>query len=350
MSNWLSVLNSSRNFIHLSVLAKHDARAEPKDTHRAHGETHLAKPPPHMPSIRVQTFLTYHSIPQIADSRAPPLFCAVIDTLRATTSISSAIRAGATEVRCFSTPEDIQRQLNDDAELTRQRDAGNVLVAGEQGGKKMDWFDLGNSPGEFTAETVRGKTILMSTTNGTGALRGAGDAVRTRGRGGVLACCLLNALAVARTIFNFIGDLNDVSSNSDGALDRTPLADVWIICSGSKGKPATEDTLTTGYLIQHLQTLFIHCLSLDSTSIEALELLRTLKSPKTSWPDLGRSLAASKSLSETLGERGESDVAFCFGAGDPENGGVEVDGMEEVGIWDEERQAVVKLVRASDGL
>src|SRR5437867_13439102 len=95
--------------------------------------------------------------------------CVVLDVLRATTSMISALANGA---EAIIPVEEISEAL----ELRRQHP--EYLLAGERDGVRIRSpltggidFDLGNSPREFTTERVQGRTIVMSTTNGTRALR-----------------------------------------------------------------------------------------------------------------------------------------------------------------------------------
>jgi len=98
---------------------------------------------------------------------------AVIDVLRASTSIAAAVNNGARAVLPFESSEDA---------VTRSKafSKKDVLLAGERRMKPIPGFDLGNSPREFTREVVEGKTVLMTTTNGTPAIAnstGARDVV-----------------------------------------------------------------------------------------------------------------------------------------------------------------------------
>ena len=90
---------------------------------------------------------------------------AVIDVLRASTSIAIALGNGARNV--------VPLESADEA-ITRakQFDRGEVRLAGERKMLIVPGFDLGNSPREFTREAVEGKTVLLTTTNGTAAMVG----------------------------------------------------------------------------------------------------------------------------------------------------------------------------------
>ena len=140
-----------------------------------------------------------------------------VDVLRATTTVVAACAAGCVRIIPVS-----------DSGAARERaalfTAGEVLMAGERGGEPIPGFHLGNSPLEFTPERVRGRTILLTTTNGTAAMLGAGSA----GAGAVAA--LTNVSAVARWAL---------------AQGR----DLAVLCSGDDGSFSLEDAVCAGLLV-----------------------------------------------------------------------------------------------------
>lgn len=87
----------------------------------------------------------------------------VIDVLRATTTICAALDHGARAVIPAIDTEDAAR-------LAQALDRRDVLLAGERNLDPIPGFQVGNSPAEMTAEMVRGKPVVMTTTNGTRAL------------------------------------------------------------------------------------------------------------------------------------------------------------------------------------
>lgn len=98
---------------------------------------------------------------------------AVIDVLRASTSIAIALGNGARNVVPLESADEVITRA-------KQFDRGEVRLAGERKMLIVPGFDLGNSPGDFTREAVEGKTVLLTTTNGTVAmvgLQGARDVV-----------------------------------------------------------------------------------------------------------------------------------------------------------------------------
>ncbi|HEY7861412.1 MAG TPA: 2-phosphosulfolactate phosphatase, partial [Gemmatimonadaceae bacterium] len=98
---------------------------------------------------------------------------AVIDVLRASTSIAIALGNGARNVVPLESADEVITRA-------KQFDRGDVRLAGERKMLIVPGFDLGNSPREFTRDAVDGKTVLLTTTNGTAAmvgLQGARDVV-----------------------------------------------------------------------------------------------------------------------------------------------------------------------------
>jgi 2-phosphosulfolactate phosphatase len=95
----------------------------------------------------------------------------MLDVLRASTSIVEALSAGARTLFPVATIEEA-------IGLAKTLGREEVLLAGERRALPIEGFDLGNSPGEFTAERVGGKYVVMSTTNGTLALTAASGGER----------------------------------------------------------------------------------------------------------------------------------------------------------------------------
>jgi 2-phosphosulfolactate phosphatase len=149
--------------------------------------------------------------------------CVVFDVLRATTSMLTALRNGATQifpVKEISEALALQRGLPQPALLAGERDGLRIRAArtGE-----VD-FDLGNSPREFTPERVAGRTIIMTTTNGTRALQAC------LGARHILAGAFLNIAALALWIKN------------------QPPPSLLLVGAGTFEQAAYEDTLAAGAL------------------------------------------------------------------------------------------------------
>lgn len=146
--------------------------------------------------------------------------CVVFDVLRATSTMATALSNGAATIVPVA---DIAEALR----LRQQRP--EVILAGERNGLRIlaDLtgsipFDLGNSPCEFTPEKVRGKTIVMTTTNGTRALR-----------------------ACARAKKVLLGSFLNLRATAD-SLRRENPPHLLLVCSGTHQEAAYEDVLGAG--------------------------------------------------------------------------------------------------------
>lgn len=170
----------------------------------------------------------------------------VIDVLRATTSICAALAAGARGVVPTATSGEA-------GDMRAKIGPELVVLAGERNGVKIEGFELGNSPAEFTPETVEGKLVIMTTTNGTLALR------RATGGHRLLAGSLVNVSKVAEAI----------------AADQR---DLRLVCSGREGHFSIEDTICGGMLIHQLVTQHGIEVELNDAGSLALLLYRTNKS------------------------------------------------------------------------
>ena len=107
----------------------------------------------------------------------------VIDVLRATSVITTALENGAREVIPVKTVEEAQS-------LFVASDAATTLRGGERNALKIDGFELGNSPLEYKKKSVEDKTLILTTTNGSKAIN------NVNGADGVLLACFRNAAAV----------------------------------------------------------------------------------------------------------------------------------------------------------
>ncbi|GEA14583.1 MAG: 2-phosphosulfolactate phosphatase [Moorella sp. (in: firmicutes)] len=170
--------------------------------------------------LEIDVFTGINGIPDEAINNKAVI---VIDVLRATTTISVALAAGCLEVIPVLTPEeaiDMRERLEDE----------RVLLGGERNALKIPGFDLGNSPLEYTPEIVAGKRLIMTTTNGTRAIR------RAAGGRQVFLGAMINAPAVA-------------------GLAAAAATDITIICAGTRDRFSLEDFLAAGLLVDRLAGL-----------------------------------------------------------------------------------------------
>jgi 2-phosphosulfolactate phosphatase len=162
----------------------------------------------------------YHT-PELTPSDKVPDCAIAIDVLRATTTIATALNAGAEAVQTFS---DMDKLM----EVSEQWLPEKRLRAGERGGAMVAGCDLGNSPLDCTPERVKGRRLFISTTNGTRALQCVQNSPI------VLAAALVNRLAVVRYIA------------------AQELDTVWLVGSGWEGSFSLEDTVCAGAIVHTL--------------------------------------------------------------------------------------------------
>ena len=158
-------------------------------------------------------FGVQHLTPQDVQGR----LVAVIDVLRASTTIAVALSNGARTILPMESPDDAVTR-------SKQMERASVRLAGERRMLKMEGFDLGNSPIEHTREAVEGKTVLLTTTNGTKAL------LAVQGARDVVVASYVNLTAVSTML-------------------RTGLRgghDVTIVCAGHDRQFALEDAACAG--------------------------------------------------------------------------------------------------------
>src|SRR5579862_6055151 len=111
----------------------------------------------------------------------------VIDVLRASTTINQALAEGATEVIPCLEVEEARR-------IAAGLPSGLTVLGGEREGLRIPDFDLGNSPGEYRPDTVAGKTVVFTTTNGTRAM------IACRAASRVLVGAFVNWSAVCKML------------------------------------------------------------------------------------------------------------------------------------------------------
>ncbi len=145
----------------------------------------------------------------------------VIDVLRATTTITTALANGAEAVIPFADLEECRAY--------REKEP-DILLGGERDGLRPEGFDLGNSPCEYTAERVFGRRIAYTTTNGTRAIEACRDAEE------VLLGALVNRRALAERL----------AASGFSAI---------LVCAGKLGRPNLEDTYCAGAIIEALRGL-----------------------------------------------------------------------------------------------
>jgi len=198
----------------------------------------------------------------------------VLDVLRATTTVITALANGAKEVIPAATSEEAVR-------LASNLEKDGVLLAGERKSVKIEGFALGNSPLEMTPEVVAGKTIVLATTNGTPAL------VASQGGDPVLVGAPANFAALTIRAREALAERGDLV----------------IVCAGRERQFALEDAYTAGRLIKAVKK------GLGKVELnDAAHASLVLTGAYDGWADAFAGTVAARQLVEA---NLSADVAFC---------------------------------------
>jgi len=183
--------------------------------------------------VSLQTTSTPADFEALAQTDLSGTTCVVLDILRATSSMITALANGAEQILPVATIEEAlaAKAEHPEALLCGERD-GLRITATQTGGTE---FDLGNSPREYTAEMVAGKTLISTTTNGTRALRACVNAEQT------LVASFLN-----------------LTATTDYLRTAKPNQLV-IVCGGTYEEAALEDTLAAGAIADALWEKYDEC-------------------------------------------------------------------------------------------
>jgi 2-phosphosulfolactate phosphatase len=193
----------------------------------------------------------------------------IVDIFRATSSICYGIENGAEAI--------IPVAEIDECLAYRDKQTGYLLAA-ERNGEVVAGFDFGNSPFSYTKEKVAGKTVVLTTTNGTQALHLSRSAKK------VVIGSFLNLTALCNWL-------------------KTQNENILLVCAGWKNNFNLEDTLFSGAVVEQLK---FGDYKTDDPAIAANDLYQSGKN------DLNAYLAKT-SHSERLKKLGiEADIAFCL--------------------------------------
>jgi 2-phosphosulfolactate phosphatase len=165
--------------------------------------------------------LDFAAAPAHRSARAEAGTVVVIDVLRATSTIVTALDNGAAGVVPV-------RETDEAVTVMRRLGRDRSLLCGERDSRLIEGFDLDNSPASYTRERLAGKTLVLTTTNGTRALVDA-----ARGNAVVYCAALLNRTAIVERL-----------AASDGPA--------LLLCAGSEGAQSFEDTLCAGAIAEAL--------------------------------------------------------------------------------------------------
>ena len=209
-------------------------------------------------------------VPREFAGAQPSSAVVVIDVFRASTTIAAALAGGA---RFVLPVADVEQAMK----LAEPYADSEVLLGGERECQRIEGFQLGNSPREYTREVVAGKVIIFTTTNGTRALNTAKDAAT------VIVGSFVNFSAVADAVAEYEA--------------------VTILCAGNNGRLSLEDFACAGGLVNRLAKAEPQ---LDDAALAARATYKNLKA------DLGRTLASTEHALRLadLGFRADLDFAL----------------------------------------
>lgn len=154
----------------------------------------------------------------------------IIDVLRASSAIITAFANGATQIIPVA-----------EVSVAKDYKTKGYMVAAERDGFVLDFADFGNSPFNFTREKVEGKTIVYSTTNGTG----------------IIALSSSSKLSV-------IGSFLNITALTEWLL--TQESDVLLFCAGWKSRFNLEDSVCAGAIAKKLLGTGLFTTICDSTA------------------------------------------------------------------------------------
>lgn len=199
----------------------------------------------------------------------PNAVVVVIDVLRATSAITTAFYNGVLKMIPVATVEEAIEYKNN-----------GYMVAAERNGEIVEGFDLGNSPFGYMNSKIKGKTIAITTTNGTQAIEAANNASK------IIIGSFLNLDAV-------VDYLNEEKK------------DVLFLCAGWKNKFNLEDTLFAGAVAEKLILKSDFDTTCDST-LAAIDLYKLAKH------DLPKYLANSSHRNRLAKLDLERDINYCL--------------------------------------
>ncbi len=190
----------------------------------------------------------------------PTQVAVIVDVLRATSTIITALEAGYQRVLCTTTIE----------EAEELRGPGRLL-AGERNCRPIEGFDFGNSPRAF--DTALSEELVLCTSNGTPAI--------------------LSALSNADEVL--VGSL----LNLNALTERIPPGqDVMIVCAGTHGRFALEDAYAAGRMVERLEG-------------ERTDAARAAVAIATAYGETYEPLAQSDDAAVLRETDQEADIEFC---------------------------------------
>ena len=218
--------------------------------------------------------LAVHLLPELVEpQQLAGKTAVVIDVLRATTTVVTALAHGAREVLpCLEVADARAKAAN----------YANPLLGGERGGLRIEGFQLGNSPAEYDERTVRDRTVIFTTTNGTRAM---------------MRCKLARRVLIAGFV-----NLSAVCRELEGERE------IEIVCAGTDSHVTREDTLLAGAIVDDLSRLTDLPLKTNDQADIAADAWRAAVGQMTGRSLLGQALRASRGGRNLIEIGHENDI------------------------------------------
>lgn len=196
----------------------------------------------------------------------------MVDVLRASSTMVTALGNGAKGVIAVE-------DMDDASKISHNLDSKSFLLSGEKDGITIQGYDLGNSPLEHTEEAVKGKTIILNTTNGTKAIR---------------RCHLAGKIVIGSFL------------NLDTTVDYLKQLDeeIVLVCAGWRGRLSLEDLLCAGNIIYELCSGQLPADARDGAKV-ALGLYEKF------GDDIENNIKASNYAVRLKDIVGEDDLTYC---------------------------------------
>lgn len=193
-----------------------------------------------------------------------------IDILRATSVIVTALNNGCKRVLPVLTIEE--------AMDIASKDKNEYLLGGERKALKIEGFNFSNSPLEYTKENVEGKSLIMTTSNGTRAIKGSEGAKHI-----------------------FIGALINAASVADKLIEAGE--DVTIVNAGTYGQFSMDDFICSGYIIDRL---------MSKTDVELTDIAQTAHYVYTMNPDFISFVSHASHYKRIMELKLQEDLNYCL--------------------------------------
>ena len=196
----------------------------------------------------------------------------VIDMLRATSVITTALGNGANKIIPITSVEE-----SFDVKDKLKEEGIEALIGGERKAMKVDGFDMTNSPLEYTKEKVSKRDIILSTTNGTRAIN----------------LCLLSDRIYIGSFLNG-GHLAEYLSKMN--------KDIVIVNSGTNGELSLDDFICSGYIIKEI---------LKHKDFELTDIAKLAKMTYENNEDVYKYISNAKHYNVLKSLNLEADMEYC---------------------------------------